>query len=202
MWEMKALETLITNIHIKGEQMKKISTPLTKETIQGLKAGDQILLSGTLLTARDAAHKKMVECIEKGEPLPFEIKGQIIYYTGPCPPKPEMVIGSSGPTTSGRMDKYTPRLLDIGLAGMIGKGDRNSEVIESMKKNRSIYFGAVGGAGALIAKCIASQKVIAWPELGTEAVREIDVIDFPLIVLIDSKGNNLYKTGRKQYRKA
>lgn len=181
--------------------MKKISTPLTKDIILSLKAGDQLLLSGTLFTARDAAHKKMLELLDGGLPLPFDIKDQVIYYTGPCPPKPGMIIGSSGPTTSGRMDKYTPKLLDLGLAGMIGKGYRSSEVIESMMKNQCAYFGAVGGAGALIAKCIKSQKVIAWPELGTEALREISVVDFPLIVLIDSKGNNLYESGKKIYRK-
>jgi len=181
--------------------MKKISTPLTKEKIFGLEAGDQVLLSGTLLTARDAAHKKMIEYIERGEKIPFELKGQVIYYTGPCPAKPGMIIGSAGPTTSGRMDKYTPRLLDIGLAGMIGKGDRSKEVAQSIIKNQCAYFGAIGGAGALIAKSIIHQKIIAWPELGTEAVRELEVVDMPVIVLIDFEGNNLYKTGRERYRR-
>lgn len=181
--------------------MKNIALPLTKDTIKNLKAGDQVLLSGTLLTARDAAHKKMIEYIERGEDLPFEIQGQTIYYTGPCPAKPGGVIGPAGPTTSGRMDKYTPKLLEMGLAGMIGKGNRSSEVIESIIKNQGVYFGAIGGAGALISKCIISQKVIAWKELGTEAVREIEIAEMPVIVLIDSRGDNLYKTGRENYKR-
>jgi len=181
--------------------MKKVNLPLTNEIIKSLKAGDQILLSGTLLTARDAAHKKMIEHIERGEKLPFEIKGQIIYYTGPCPARPGKIIGPAGPTTSGRMDTYTPKLLDLGLIGMIGKGNRNDDVVKAIKRNEGVYFGTVGGAGALISKCITSERILAWTELGAEAVREIEVVDFPAFVLIDYLGNNLYEINREKYKR-
>ena len=157
-----------------------------------LKAGDSVLISGTMYTARDAAHKRMSELLEKGGKLPFDIAGQTIYYLGPSPAKPGQVIGSAGPTTSTRMDKYTPGLLDLGLKGMIGKGRRSAEVIDAMKRNGAVYFAAIGGAGALLSKAITKAEVIAWEDLGTEAVRRITVSDFPAIVVIDSQGNNLY----------
>ena len=157
-----------------------------------LKAGDSVLISGTMYTARDAAHKRMSELLEKGGKLPFDIAGQTIYYLGPSPAKPGQVIGSAGPTTSTRMDKYTPGLLDLGLKGMIGKGRRSAEVIDAMKRNGAVYFAAIGGAGALLSKAITKAEVIAWEDLGTEAVRRITVNDFPAIVVIDSQGNNLY----------
>ena len=180
--------------------MIKINTPLTEVVIDGLKAGDEVSISGTIYTARDAAHKKMIEALDRRENLPFNIKHQIIYYVGPCPPKPDKIIGPAGPTTSVRMDAYTPRLLQLGLGGMIGKGSRNQEVIESIVKNKGVYFGATGGAGALIARCIVSQDIIAYPELGAEALRKLEVVDFPAIVIIDSNGNNLYEIGKAKYK--
>lgn len=177
-----------------------LKTPLDKDTIEILKAGDEVKISGIIYTARDAAHKRMIDMLEQGEKLPFNIEGQIVYYVGPCPAKPGKVIGSAGPTTSGRMDVYTPALIEQGLSGMIGKGLRNSEVVKSMIKHGAVYFGAIGGAGALIAKHIISQKVIAFPELGAEAIREIEVLDFPAYVVIDSYGNDLYKIGQEKYK--
>lgn len=182
--------------------MIKITTPLTKNVITSLKAGDVVSISGVIYTARDAAHKKMIEALDRGEKLPFDIKDQIIYYVGPCPAKPGKVIGPAGPTTSGRMDAYTPRLLQLGLGGMIGKGARNKEVIDSIVRNKSVYFGATGGAGALIARCIVSQEVIAYPELGPEALRRLEVVNFPATVIIDSQGNNLYEIGKSKYEMA
>jgi len=179
---------------------KKIYTPLNSEIIDSLQAGDCISLTGNIYAARDAAHKKMYEMILKGQELPFDIINQVIYYVGPCPAKPGEVIGSAGPTTSGRMDYYTPKLLEAGLRGMIGKGQRSREVIESMIINRAVYFGAVGGAGALIAKCIKQQEIIAFPELGPEALRRMYVEDFPLTVIIDSRGKNIYEEGIKQFK--
>lgn len=180
----------------------RLETPLTSEKVKGLKAGDNVLLSGVIYTGRDAAHQKMVEALEQGLELPFAMKDQIIYFVGPTPAKDGQVIGSAGPTTSGRMDAYSPKLIAIGLTGMIGKGLRSSEVIEAMKKYGAVYFGAIGGAGALIAKRIISAEVIAYPELGPEAVRRLEVKDFPAIVIIDHEGNNLYESGKAQYRKA
>jgi len=180
-------------------QKKHISLPLTDKVIKELKAGDEVLLSGVLFTARDAAHKRMAAMIEKGEPLPFEIAGQTIYYVGPCPAPKGRVIGSAGPTTSGRMDAYTPALIEKGLKGMIGKGLRDSKVIEAMKKYGTVYFGAVGGAAALISSCIVSEEVIAFEDLGTEAIRKIEVIDFPCFVIIDTYGTNRYEEGRRKY---
>lgn len=177
----------------------KIETPLTKDKINSLRAGDMIELSGIVYTARDAAHKKLMELIIAGEKLPFDLTNQIIYYVGPCPSPNDRVIGSAGPTTSGRMDYYTPTLIEMGLTGMIGKGQRSKEVIDAMVKHGAVYFGAFGGAGALISKSIKSQRVIAFEELGTEAVRELTVVDFPAIVVIDRFGNNLYDTGRSRY---
>ncbi len=170
-----------------------IKTPLTKDIASKLKAGDRVLISGTIYTARDAAHKRMVDSLEKGEKLPFDIKNQIIYYAGPTPAKPSEVIGSCGPTTSGRMDAYAPTLIALGETGMIGKGSRNREVVEAMKKYKCVYFGAIGGAGALIAKSIKSAEVIAYPDLGAEAIRRLEVENFPAFVVIDTFGNSLYE---------
>lgn len=179
----------------------RLETPLTQEKVKMLKAGDNVLLSGVIYTARDAAHKKMVEGMERGLALPFELKDQVIYFVGPTPAKEGQVIGSAGPTTSGRMDAYSPKLLAKGLTGMIGKGLRSAEVIEAMKNYGAVYFGAIGGAGALIAKRIVSAEVIAYPELGPEAVRRLIVEDFPAMVIIDQQGNNLYEIGKARYKK-
>ncbi len=176
-----------------------IETPLTKETVRNLKAGDTVTISGTIYTARDAAHKQMMHLISQNESLPFNIKNQIIYYVGPCPSKQGCVIGSAGPTTSSRMDAYAPKLIELGLVGMIGKGLRSKEVIDAMIKHGAVYLGATGGAGALLAKAITSQEIIAFPELGTEAIRKLTVKDFPATVIIDCLGNNLYETGRLKY---
>lgn len=181
--------------------VKRVVTPLNDLEISELKCGDSILLTGIIYTARDAAHKRLIELIEKGEELPFDLEGETIYYVGPTPPKPGMVIGSAGPTTSYRMDAYAPKLLDLGLKGMIGKGLRNEEVIESIKKNKAIYFGAIGGAAALIGKSIVKSEVIAYEDLGSEAIRRLEVRDLPLVVIIDSLGNNLYEIGKENYLK-
>ncbi len=183
-----------------GEAIR-IDTPLTQEKLKSLKAGDNVLINGVIYTGRDAAHKKMVEALEQGQDLPFEMTDQIIYFVGPSPAKEGQVIGSAGPTTSGRMDAYSPKLIAKGLTGMIGKGLRLPEVIEAMKKHGAVYFGAIGGAGALIAKRIVSAEVIAYPELGPEAVRRLVVKDFPVMVIIDHEGNNLYEIGKAQYRR-
>ncbi len=177
----------------------KLHTPLTSEKILKLKAGDTVLLSGIIYSARDAAHKRLIELLDKDEKLPLSIDNEIIYYVGPSPAKPGSVIGSAGPTTSYRMDSYAPRLLDLGLKGMIGKGARNEEVIESIRKNKAIYFGAIGGAAALIAKSIVKSEIIAYEDLGAEAIRKMEVKDMPLVVIIDSAGNNLYEIGQKDY---
>jgi len=179
---------------------KKITTPLDQETIITLKAGDQVLLSGEVFTSRDAGHKRMIEQMERGEALPFDIKDAIIYYVGPSPKKPGEIIGSAGPTTSYRMDAYTPMLLDSGLSGMIGKGDRNEAVISSIIKNKAVYFAAVGGAAALIADTVVSSEIIAYQDLGTEALRRLIVKDFPCIVVIDREGHDLYKSEKEKYR--
>lgn len=179
--------------------VKRIKTPLHGEDINTLKAGDMVLISGTIYTARDAAHKKMIELLQMGKPLPFDVRNQVIYYAGPCPAPEGRVIGSAGPTTSGRMDKYAPELIEMGLAGMIGKGQRDENVVKAMMKYGAIYFGAVGGAAALIAKSVKTQELIAFEELGTEAVRRLEVVDFPAIVVIDRYGNNLYDTGKRQF---
>lgn len=181
--------------------VKRVITPLNDLEISELKCGDSILLTGIIYTARDAAHKRLIELIEKGGKLPFNLEGETIYYVGPTPPKPGMVIGSAGPTTSYRMDAYAPKLLDLGLKGMIGKGLRNEEVIESIKKNKAIYFGAIGGAAALIGKSIIKSEVIAYEDLGSEAIRRLEVKDLPLVVIIDSLGNNLYEIGKENYLK-
>lgn len=177
-----------------------LETPLCNEEVKKLRAGDIVKISGTIYTARDAAHKRMIGMLEEGESLPFDIKDQIIYYVGPCPAKPGEVIGSAGPTTSGRVDAYTPKLIELGLRGMIGKGLRDNAVVEAMKKYGAVYFGAIGGAGALIAKTIVHEEIIAFPDLGTEALRKLTVKEFPVTVIIDSLGNNLYETGKKMFR--
>jgi len=179
----------------------RITTPFTKDKVKLLKAGDNVLISGILYTARDAAHKRMIEDFNNGKKLPFNIENQIIYYVGPCPAKPGEVIGSCGPTTSGRMDAYTPLLIEKGLTGMIGKGARTNTVIEYMKKFGAVYFGAIGGAAALIAKSVKKAEIIAYEDLGTEAIRKIVVEDFPAVVIIDSYGDDYYKKGRKQFEK-
>ena len=179
---------------------KRITTPLTKDKIKELKTGDSVLITGTIYTARDAAHERMVQNYEKGEPFPIDLTDNVIYYAGPCPAKPGEVIGSCGPTTAGRMDAYTPLLLDKGLGCMIGKGARNEAVVEAMKRNTCVYLGAIGGAGALIAQSIKKAEVVAYDDLGTEAIRRLEVEDFPAVVLIDCEGNDLYETGQKEYR--
>lgn len=180
---------------------KHIKVPFDDLTAKELNAGDYVYLSGTIYTARDAAHKRMHEALERGEKLPFDIKNSTIYYLGPTPAREGQVIGSAGPTTSSRMDKYTPALLKCGLKGMIGKGKRAQAVIESMKGHGAVYFAAVGGAGALLSKCIISSKIIAYDDLGTEAIRELQVEKLPVIVVIDSKGKNLYETATKEFCK-
>lgn len=178
---------------------KKITTPLTGDKVKGLKAGDSVLISGVIYTARDAAHKRLVELLDKGEKLPIDLKDSIIYYVGPTPAKPGMALGSAGPTTSYRMDPYAPKLLDEGLKGMIGKGLRGEEVIDSIKKNGAVYFAAIGGAAALIGKSVEEAEIVAYEDLGAEAIRKLTVKDLPVVVVIDSEGNNLYEIGQKQY---
>lgn len=180
--------------------MKKLKLPLAQEDIDGLNAGDSVLLSGIMLTGRDAAHKRLYELIQKGEPLPIDIKGQLIYYVGPAPAKPGYAVGPAGPTSSYRMDKYAPALMDLGLKGMIGKGARSQEVIDSIVKNHGVYFACIGGAAALIAKSIKREEILCYEDLGTEAVRRYTVEDFPSIVAIDSRGNNVYVDGVEKYR--
>ena len=177
----------------------KINLPLKNEDIEMLKAGDSVFLSGKILTGRDAAHKRLFDLIEKGKHLPLDINGQVIYYVGPAPAKPGHTVGPAGPTSSYRMDKYTPVLLDRGIKAMIGKGTRSKEVVESMKKNKAVYFAAIGGAAALIAKSIVEEKIICYEDLGTEAIREYAVKDFPCIVAIDANGNNIYEEAVKKY---
>ncbi len=184
-----------------SDQMKRIRAPFDDETARSLRAGDRVLISGTILAARDAAHKRLVETLDRGEPLPVDLKGAVVYYVGPSPAKPGQAIGAAGPTTSGRMDAYAPRLMDEGLKGMIGKGYRKAEVVEAMKSHGVPYLAAVGGAGALIARSIKKYTVLAYPELGPEAVAAMDVEDFPAIVVIDCLGDNYYETGQAPYRK-
>lgn len=176
-----------------------LNVPYTKEEAKSLKAGDMVYLTGTVYTARDAAHKRMSETLDAGNQLPLSLEGNVIYYMGPSPAREGRPIGSAGPTTASRMDKYTPRLLDLGLAGMIGKGKRSPEVREAIVRNGCVYFAAIGGAGALLSKAITASEVIAYDDLGTEAIRKLTVKDFPVIVVIDSEGNNLYETATAQY---
>lgn len=171
-----------------------INAPIDNEIVNSLKAGDCVYITGTIYTARDAAHKRMYEAIKNGENIPFELKNNIIYYLGPSPAREGQVVGSAGPTTSSRMDKYTPLLLEHGLKGMIGKGKRSDNVIESMHKNNAVYFAAIGGAGALLSKCIKKAEVIAYDDLGTEAIRKLEVENLPAIVVIDNKKNNMYES--------
>lgn len=180
---------------------KYIKAPLEKEIVKTLRAGDYVYITGTIYTARDAAHKRMDETLREGKELPVPLKDGIVYYMGPSPAREGRVIGSAGPTTASRMDKYTPKLLDLGLSGMIGKGKRSKEVIDAIIRNQSVYFAAVGGAGALLSKCIQESEVVAYDDLGTEAIRRLAVKNFPVIVVIDCEGNNLYETAIEQYKK-
>jgi fumarate hydratase subunit beta len=186
---------------VAGEEIRRLTTPLVDTDIESLHAGDRVCLSGVLLTGRDAAHKRLIELIDDGQQIPIDVRGQVMYYVGPSPPRPGMVIGSAGPTTSGRMDSYAPKLMALGLKGMIGKGSRSQPVRDAMKQRKCVYFGAVGGAGALLAKHIKSAEILAYEDLGAEAIRRLVVEDFPVIVIDDVHGNDLYETGRKQYER-
>ncbi len=179
----------------------RITTPLSADFARKLRAGDSVLITGDIYTARDAAHKRMIEALDRGERLPIDMRDQVIYYVGPSPAKPGQPIGSAGPTTSGRMDAYTPRMLAEGLRGMIGKGYRSAEVVEAMKKHGAVYFAATGGAAALIARAVKGYEVVAYQDLGAEAFAKMTVEDFPAIVVIDSEGRNYYEEGQKQYRR-
>ena len=177
----------------------KITAPLSQEKARALRAGDSCLISGVIYTARDAAHKRLCDLVAQGKELPLDIQDAIIYFVGPTPAKPGQAIGSAGPTTSYRMDAYSPTLISLGLTGMIGKGKRGPEVVDAMKKHGAVYFGAIGGCGALLSKCIKKAEVVAYDDLGAEAIRRLEVEDFPAIVIIDSLGNNLYESGRANY---
>ena len=177
----------------------KLTTPLTQAKVAALKAGDSCLISGVIYTARDAAHKRLCELVQQGKELPMDVKNAIIYFVGPTPAKPGQAVGSAGPTTSYRMDAYSPTLIREGLTGMIGKGKRGDEVVQAMKDHGAVYFGAIGGCGALLGKCIKKAEIVAYEDLGAEAIRRLEVEDFPAIVIIDSQGNNLYETGRANY---
>ncbi|MDR2494328.1 MAG: Fe-S-containing hydro-lyase [Spirochaetaceae bacterium] len=176
-----------------------ITTPLTRELAERLRAGDRVYVSGVIYTARDAAHKRLAELLDSGGELPFPLEDSVVYYVGPTPPSPGQVIGSAGPTTSYRMDSYTPRLLDLGMRGMIGKGKRSEEVVAAMKRGGAVYFAAIGGLGAFLSGCVKAAEVIAFPDLGAEAVRRLTVADFPVMTVIDSRGANLYQSGREAY---
>ena len=178
---------------------RHILAPINKEELAKLQAGDYVYITGTIYTARDAAHKRMQETLDKGEELPIELKDNLIYYMGPSPAREGRPIGSAGPTTASRMDKYAPRLMDLGLAGMIGKGKRSQAVADAIVRNKAVYFAAVGGAGALLSKSIVKSVVVAYDDLGTEAIRKLEVKDFPVIVVMDKDGNNLYETAMKEY---
>lgn len=180
---------------------KRIQVPICKEEAKALCAGDYVYLSGIIYTARDAAHKRMQETLAEGKELPIDLNGTVIYYMGPSPAREGRAIGSAGPTTSSRMDKYAPQLLDLGLGAMIGKGKRSQAVVDSIVRNGAVYFAAIGGAGALLSKCITKSEVVAYDDLGTEAIRKLEVKDFPVVVVIDSKGNNLYETAVAAYAK-
>lgn len=177
----------------------KIAAPLSREGARQLRAGDSCLISGTIYTARDAAHKRLCQLLAEGKELPMEIKDSVIYFVGPTPAKPGQVIGSAGPTTSYRMDAYSPALIAEGQTGMIGKGKRGPEVVAAMKEYGAVYFGAIGGCGALLSKCIQKSEIVAYEDLGAEAIRRLEVVDFPVVVVIDSMGNNLYESGRQNY---
>lgn len=188
-------------MQLKFIMKKYLTEPFTIEKIAQLEAGDYVLITGTVYTARDAAHKRMAEALERGEDLPVDIQNQLIYYLGPSPAREGNIIGSAGPTTSSRMDKYAPELLNLGLRGMIGKGKRNEQVVDAIIKNQAVYFAAVGGAGALLSKCIKKAEVIAYDDLGTEAIRKLEVENLPVIVVIDSKGRNQYELAVKEWKK-
>lgn len=177
----------------------RLTTPLSEEAVSPLRAGDRVLLSGIIYSARDAAHRRLVELLDRSQPLPLDLRGQVIYYMGPTPAPPGRPIGSAGPTTSYRMDAYAPRLMEVGLKGMIGKGARNAAVKDAMKRYNAVYFAAIGGAGALISKCIRAAEVVAYPDLGTEAIRQLEVADFPLVVAGDAVGGDLYEIGVQTY---
>ena len=177
----------------------RLKTPLSDADVEKLKAGDKVLLNGVIYTGRDAAHKRLYDLLMEGKSLPIDVKGQVIYYVGPAPAKPGQVIGSAGPTTSGRMDAYSPKLIELGLKGMIGKGMRKKEVVEAMKKYKAVYFAATGGAGALLAKAIKKAQVVAYEDLGPEAINRLEVENFPVIVVNDTKGNDLYEEGMRKY---
>ena len=179
---------------------RHINVPFDADIVKELKAGDYVYLTGTIYTARDAAHKRMYEALKNGDALPFDIEGNVIYYMGPSPAREGRPIGSAGPTTASRMDKYAPKLLDLGLKGMIGKGKRSKEVIDAVVRNNCVYFAAVGGAGAILSKSIKKSEVVAYDDLGTEAIRKLYVENFPAIVVIDSEGNNLYETAIEEYK--
>ena len=178
---------------------RELTIPTTEEELKTLRAGDMVYITGTIYTARDAAHKRMFETLQKGEELPYDIENSFVYYLGPTPARPGQVIGSTGPTTSSRMDKYTPLLLDQGLKGMIGKGKRSKEVVDAIVKNGAVYFAAIGGLGALLSKRIIASEVIAYDDLGTEAIRKLTVENLPVVVIIDTEGNNLYETAAEDY---
>lgn len=180
---------------------KRINAPIEKEAARSLRVGDFVYIDGTIYTARDAAHKRMIEALEKGETLPIDMDGTVIYYMGPSPAREGRPIGSAGPTTASRMDKYTPTLLDMGMGAMIGKGKRSPEVVDGIVRNGAVYLAAIGGAGALLSKCIRESEIVAYEDLGTEAIRKLTVESFPAIVVIDSEGNNLYETALEEYRK-
>ena len=186
-------------IRTAADGIKEVATPLSDADVESLKSGDRVRISGVLYTARDAAHGRLIALLDGGQPLPIDVKGQIIYYTGPSPARPGMVIGSVGPTTGGRMDKYAPRLLALGLKGMIGKGARSEPVREAMKRHKAIYFGAVGGAGAVLSRYVKKVEIVAYEDLGTEAIRHLEVENFPAIVVNDCHGNDLYQEGMKTY---
>jgi len=182
--------------------VKRLTAPLTPEAARELCAGDSIYLSGVIYTARDAAHKRLYELVQKGLPLPFSIQGSVIYYAGPSPPRPGCAIGSVGPTTSVRMDAYAPTLLDLGELGMIGKGNRSKDVVAAIRRNGAVYFGAIGGAGSLLSNCVKKAELVAYEDLGAEAILRLEIEDFPLTVIIDTLGENLYETGRQEYLKS
>jgi len=179
----------------------RLTTPLSEKDLEKLKIGDKVLLNGVIYTGRDAAHKRLFDLIQQGKELPIDVRGQVIYYVGPSPAKSGQAIGSAGPTTSYRMDAFSPKLMELGLKGMIGKGNRSKEVIDAMKKFKAIYFGATGGAGALIAKSIKKAEIVAYEDLGPEAIRKLEVEDFPAVVINDTNGNDLYEEGARKYRK-
>ncbi len=179
-----------------------VNVPMSREVARSLKAGDSVLLSGVIYTARDAAHKRLCELADQGKALPMDVKDAVIYFVGPTPAKPGEVIGSAGPTTAYRMDAYSPTMISLGLTGMIGKGKRSEAVVSAMKKHGAVYFGAIGGCGALLSRCIKKAEVIAYEDLGAEAIRRLEVENFPAVVIIDAEGNNLYETGRADYLKS